>query len=96
VRRGVHVDEDTIRGESLRAVRRNGVAVVEVPHLRCIQRQSSVFLAVHPNAHAGAVNSLDGSQIPVLQVHIRLAHRELNPVSLRELADDFTVGCDAV
>ena len=48
MRRGVHVDEYPIRGESLRAVRRDGVTVVEVPHLRCIERQGSVLLAVQP------------------------------------------------
>jgi len=44
---GVHVDQNALRGESLRTVRGHGVAVIEVPHLGWIEGDHPFFSAVH-------------------------------------------------
>jgi hypothetical protein len=96
VRRGVHVDQDSIRGKSLRAVRRNGVAVVEVAHLGCVECESPGLVAIHADSHVGAVDAFQGAQIAVLDVHFGLADGELEPVAFGKVSGDFPVRGDAM
>ena len=96
MRFGVHVDENAIRGESLRAVRRNGVAVVEVAHLGGVECQSPGLVAIHADSHVGAVDAFHGAQIAVPNFHVGLADGELEPVALGKVSGDFPVGGDSM
>jgi hypothetical protein len=93
---GVHVDEDSIRGDSLRAVRRNGVAVVEVPHLGGVECQSTGLVAIHADSHAGAVDAFHRAHIAVLDVHVGLADGELEAVAFGKVSGDFSIGGDVM
>ncbi|MGA2891097.1 MAG: LysR family transcriptional regulator [Terracidiphilus sp.] len=63
---GVHVDQNALRGETLRAVRGHGVSVIEVPHLCRIECDRPIFAAVHVDGYFAALaDLLDGSEVTV-------------------------------
>lgn len=75
--RSVYVDNDWIRGESLRAVRRDGVTMVEMPHFVGAKCQAPGLIAIPADGPVIAVDTFYCAQIAILEVHVGLADGEL-------------------
>lgn len=93
---GVHVDNDALRSESLRAVRRDNVTVIAVPHLVRVEAHNSVFCAIHADADFAVVSDvLDGAKTTNSNVQVSLRSCKLYPVSNGKFPLDLTVRGDA-
>jgi hypothetical protein len=93
---GVHVDQYPVGGKSLRTVGGDSIAVVEVPHLRRIKTDATLFLPIHLHVDLRPVDSADSSQIAVGNAQLSVCRRELDTVALREVRADLPVGGDTV
>ena len=58
---GVDVCDNPALGESLRDVGRDGIAVVEVPHLRRVKLNGALGLAVHLDGNLSGFELCDGA-----------------------------------
>jgi RHS repeat-associated protein len=79
---GVHVDQNALRSESLRTVRGDCVAVIEVPHLCRIKGDHPIFAAVHADGHCGVSVDLQyGSNVAVGDSEFAIRRGELTTVT---------------
>ena len=94
---GVHVDQNALRSQTLRTVRGDGVAVIEVPHLCRIKGNRPVLASVHADSHrAGLVNLLHGSKVAVGDSQFTIGRGELQTVAYSKFALDLAVSGDTV
>lgn len=91
----VHVDEHAFCREALRAVRRQGIAVIEVAHLLRIEC-NSLFTAIELRGDLSGVNTLDRGQVPVSNAERARKGCELNPVPAGEISSYLLISSYAV
>src|SRR5882757_10798939 len=90
----VDIDENALCGETLRAMRGHGVAVVEVAHPVCIEGNG--FAVVHSDGKLPIVAELlDGAKVTVGDTDLSIGRGELQAVADSEFAFDLAVGAYA-
>ncbi len=91
-----HVHQHALGSQTLRTVRGDGIAMIEVPHLVCIEAHDSVFGATHADADLAIVpDVLDGAQIAIGNLQVSLWSCKLDFVPDSKFTLDLAVGGDA-
>src|SRR5208283_2917946 len=92
---GVHIDEDTVFGQTLGTVAGNGIAVIEVSHPSGVKIDSSSVIHFHGQAIV-IVDGFDPAAITVVHVEILIIIivRELDAIAGGELTRKAGVNID--
>ncbi len=93
---GIDISDDSACGESLGAVRSDGVAVVVLPELPGVEVDGTLLLAVHKDGEAVGLHLRDGTHVPVRDAQFLVQGGELQAGPDGELAAGFPTDVHAV
>ena len=82
--------------ESLGAVRRDGVAVVELPELSRFEADGTLLFAIHKDGHTGWLDPADGAHVTVRDAKLLVQRRELQPVARGKLSTGLAIDVHAI
>ena len=82
---GVDIGDHAVGGESLRAVGRDGVAVVKKPELGRVEGDLAPALAVHADGDGALLKGRDGAEIAIGDAEIAVPGGELDSLTQTEV-----------